>query len=174
MSWSRGATRRRLLVALGSAPWALAGCNLRPLHGGSQGAVVNRSLAEIEVRPIGGRLGQVTRNYLIDELNPAGLAVPPTYRLELDLKRDDSALAIQLDDTITRFNLIVAASFSLRRTADDRVVYRSAARRVSSFNVDTEPFATLIAEQDAERRAVRELTRQIRAQLVSWLNRQPA
>ena len=171
---SEGHLRRRILATFAVASLAVAGCNLRPLHGGARGAAINQSLAQIEVRPIGGRLGQVTRNFLIDELNPAGLSVASAYRLELDLERDDAALAIQLDDTITRFNLIVAATFSLRRLADDQVVYRSAARRVSSFNVDAQPFATLIAEQDAERRAVRELSRQIRTQLVSWLGRQPA
>ena len=42
------------------------------------------------------------------------------------------------------------------------MLYDSATRRVVSYNVRTDPFATLIAEQDAERRASREVARQIR------------
>jgi DNA polymerase III subunit delta len=44
-------------------------------------------------------------------------------------------------------------------------LYRSAVRRVASYNVIGEPFATLIAEQDAERRAAVEVSREIRTLL---------
>ena len=46
-----------------------------------------------------------------------------------------------------------------------RSVIRSAVRRVASYNVVADPFATLIAEQDAERRAAVEVSRVIRTQL---------
>jgi hypothetical protein len=65
----------------------------------------------------------------------------------------------------TRYDLSLAATFELKRKADGKTVYRSAVRRVSSYNVRDEPFATLVAERDAERRAAREVGRQIRTQL---------
>ena len=45
------------------------------------------------------------------------------------------------------------------------MLYNSAIRRVVSYNVRTDPFSTLIAEQDAERRAAHELATQIRTML---------
>ena len=44
-------------------------------------------------------------------------------------------------------------------------IYRSAVRRVASYNVQRDPFATLAAEQDAERRAAVEVSHQIRTLL---------
>ena len=158
------AARRALLFAA-TLPLTLAACNLRPLHGGPAGAGLNRELAAVEVARLDGRLGQTLRNYLIDELNPAGVSAPPAYTLEIALERAQNALAIQLDDVATRYDLSLAATFELKRKADGKTAYRSAVRRLSSYNVRDEPFATLVAEQDAERRAAREIARQIRTQL---------
>jgi LPS-assembly lipoprotein len=167
------AAGRRRCFLLAAATLPLAACNLRPLHGGPAGAELNRELASVEVVRLDGRLGQTLRNYLIDELNPAGVGTPPVYTLEVALDRAQNALAIQLDDVATRYDLSLAATFELKRKADGKTVYRSAVRRVSSYNVRDEPFATLVAERDAERRAAREVGRQIRTQLSLYLAKAP-
>lgn len=169
------ATRRAALgLALAAVLPPLAGCGLRPIHGSALGRAVNPRLAAVEVGELDGRLGYVFRDYLIEELNPAGLSVPSAYALEIGLQRELNALAIQLDDTITRYNLIVAVRFALRRKADGRTLYESALRRVASYNVRREPFATLVAEQDAERRAAREAARGIRTRLALYFADQAA
>ena len=171
MSWSerRAARRDVLRLALAGTLPALGACGLRPIHGGALGQQVNPELAAIEVNEIGGRMGQTFRNYLIDELNPSGQTVPPAYDLEVRLQRELNALAIQLNDTITRYNLIVAARFTLKRRSDGQALYDSALRRVASYNVRSEPFATMVAEQDAERRASREVARAIRTVLALYM-----
>ena len=187
----------------------VSGCGFRPLYGGPEGAAVAEELAAIEVEAPLTRLGRILQNQLIDDLNPAGLTVAKRYRLDLRLRQSRRALAIQLDDTVTRYDLTLAAFFTLRdldgpgprAAADDTepmlpeiperaeavppalidpdpgideledadpapgTVFRSAVRRVASYNVIREPFATLIAEQDAERRAAVEVSREIRTLL---------
>lgn len=203
---------RRGCLAFGAAlilPAGLGACGLRPLYGGPRGDKAAAELAAIEVTAPLTRLGRILENQLISDLNPAGIAVAKRYRLDVRLERNKRALAIQLDDTITRFDLTLSAFFTLRpddgqrrRQADvpdaapaevDDIagnpaaaatvgtpeaapadpepedgappLYRSAVRRVASYNVISDSFATLIAEQDAERRAAVELSREIRTLL---------
>ncbi len=161
MSSSDPRSRRLVLVAV----LALAGCHLRPIYSAPETNKVLPDLAAIEVDDLSGRRGQFLHDYLIDEFNPQGVSVAPAYGLAVQLTRQSSSLAIQLDNTATRVNLIMGASFTLTRKSDGAVLYNSAIRRVVSYNVRSDPFSTLIAEQDADRRAVRELARQIRTVL---------
>lgn len=144
---------------------ALGGCNLRPIYAAPETNKVLPDLAAIEVNDLPGRRGQFLHDYLIDEFNPQGVSVAPAYGLAVQLTRQSSSLAIQLDNTATRVNLIMGASFTLSRKSDGAVLYDLAIRRVVSYNVRSDPFSTLIAEQDADRRAVRELAKQIRTVL---------
>jgi LPS-assembly lipoprotein len=154
--------RRAFVLALCGA---LAGCNLRPLLKDTEDVAVREELAAIELVGLGGRLGQLVRNALLDELNPTALQVPPRYRLAVRLGRSNSALAIQLDNTITRYNLTLVARFQLLDRTDNTELYRSTVRRIASYNVRRAPYATLAAELDAERRAAREISNEIRSLL---------
>ena len=161
MSSSDLVPRRFALMAL----LALGACNLRPIYAAPETSKVVPDLAAIEINELGGRRGQYLRNYLLDEFNPQGIVVPPAYKLGVVVTRQSNSLAIQLDNTATRVNMIMGASFTLTRLTDGNVLYNSAIRRVVSYNIRSDPFATLIAEQDAERRASREVARQIRTVL---------
>lgn len=156
--------RRTLILALAAA---LGGCGFRPLYGAGDAddPEIREQLAAIEIRGLDGRLGQILRNDLLDQLNPVGEQLPTRYFLGVQLRRFSNALGIQLDNTITRYNLILIARFQLRERGTRRLVYQSVARREASFNVSQLPFADLVAEQDAERRAAREVSNDIRTQL---------
>jgi LPS-assembly lipoprotein len=169
---SSSASRRRLVgLAAVALPGLAAGCNLRPLHARRETGDVNTALAAITVETPRSSLGRLMREELEVALNPAGVTAPAVYTVDVQLERFSDALAIQLDDTTTRYNLIISARYQLRRRVDNAVVYRSAARRVASYNVVRAPYATLVAEQDAERRAVAELAQEIRTRLAIQLER---
>jgi hypothetical protein len=146
--------RRRHALLLGLAA-AAGGCNFRPmlLAEGADDTPVSAELAAIEIRGLDGRLGFLVRNALLDELNPQSLPVPPRYVLDLRVRSQARALGIQLDSTITRYNLSVYAAFQLRAKGSDDVLLNSTFERISSYNVSREPYADLIASQTAERRA---------------------
>ena len=112
-----GAVLALLLLALG-------GCGLRPIYGEAAREKILPELAAIEVSEQYGRRGQYFRNYLLDELNPDGLQVPIAYDLAVTLRQEDNPLAIQLDDTATRYNLILGANFVLTRRSDGQTVYQ--------------------------------------------------
>ena len=163
------ATRRLCLVALAAT---LGGCGFRPLLRQGEGdREVRSELAAVEVPALADRLGYLVRDGLLDQLNPAGVRVPARYLLAISLRRRTSALGIQIDNTITRFNLTLAASFRLLDAGDRRVLYESTVRRVASYNASRAPYAELAAELDAERRAAREVSTDIRTQLAIYFAR---
>lgn len=156
--------RRTLLSGLGAL---LGACNFRPLYlaQGPGDATVHAELAAIEIRGLDGRLGYLVRNALLDELNPATADVPPRYVLHVRLRSRATALGIQLDNTITRYNLLLAAAFELRDKEQNGLLYASRVQRISSYNVSREPYADLVASQTAERRAAQAVATDIRTLL---------
>jgi LPS-assembly lipoprotein len=163
------ATRRLLLLGLAAA---LGGCGFRPLLKQGEGdSEVGRQLAAVEVPTLNSRVGYLVRDSLLDQLNPAGAQIPPRYLLTISLQSRTNALAIQLDNTITRYNLTLAARFSLLDSSDRRVLYQSIVRRVASYNASRAPYAELTAELDAERRAARDVGTDIRTQLAIYFAR---
>jgi len=83
------------------------------------------------------------------------------YSLQVEIASSKAPLAIQLDSTVTRFNLRIDATFTLTDTRTGRALYRDRARSIGSFNAVRSDFATLTAEQDTERRGARELSDEI-------------
>lgn len=162
--------RRTLLLGLGAA---LGGCGFRPmLLAPDEGPEVREHLAAVEITGLNGRLGQLVRRALLDELNPASVEVPRRYLLAVRLRRTSNALAIQLDNTITRYNLTLIAQIQLLDQEQRTPLYSSTVRRIASYNVRRAPYATLVAELDAERRAAREIGNNIRTLLAVYFARE--
>lgn len=167
MWWFRAGAAGALLVLL-------AGCGFEPLYGpsGRQGPAVTAALAGIYVASIRDRIGQRLRNDLLDRLTPQGIPSAPVYNLEVTLREDREGLAIRKDETVTRFNLTLRARFVLidRRTGGP--IFRGATQSIAAYNVVESSFATLIAEQDAEARAAREISEEVRNQISIFFKRQ--
>ncbi|MDH3662281.1 MAG: LPS assembly lipoprotein LptE [Alphaproteobacteria bacterium] len=166
--------QRRTMIFAGfafAATTSLGGCGFRPLLSETEGDSVRSQLAAVRIKGLGGRLGQQLRTSLEDNLDPTSSAEPARYDLVIRLRNTNSALAIQLDNTITRYNLALNAGFELRRRDDQQVLYRSSVRRVASYNVRRAPFATLTAKKDAQRRAAQEVADDIRTLLALHFQR---
>jgi LPS-assembly lipoprotein len=165
--------RRALLLALAAV---LGACNFRPLYlaTGPDNTEVQADLAAIEIRGLDGRLGYLLRDALLEELNPATAGVPPRYVLDVSLSSAAYELGIQLDNTITRYNLALTAVFQLRDKDSSNVLLSSIVSRISSYNVSRLPYADLVAAQTAERRAAQEVATDIRTRLAVLFASTPA
>lgn len=167
MWWFRAA-------ALGAALTLVAACGFRPLYG--QRADGGSTFAELEavtIGPIPGRVGQILRNHLLDRLTPRGQQVQARFRLDVRLSQAKESLAIKKDEEITRSNLKLTADFVLRDPSSGATLYSGQSRSTASFNLVRSDFANLIAEQDAQRRAAREISDQIMTQLAVYFTRRP-
>lgn len=145
-----------LLVVL-----ALAGCGFHPLYG--KGGASPAIMASIYVDPIADRTGYELRNSLIDLLDSGG-GNSKQYRLKITLAEDRKGIALQNDATITRYNYLLAAQYELRDSAG-RIVTSGHQSTLTAYNVVASPYATLSAEQDAQKRAAQDLSQRIQLDL---------
>ncbi|MCZ6894824.1 MAG: LPS assembly lipoprotein LptE [Gammaproteobacteria bacterium] len=162
MSWFRRRSEPRFKPR--SKPWpgygalvlliALTACGFRPLYGPQAG--YDSSLAElasVAVSRIPDRMGQILQNDLRDRLTPRGAPANPRYRLGVSMLTLREGVAFEKDESVTRFNITVSASYQLIEIATGSVLSSGATRSVAAFNVVQSEFANISAEADAERRA---------------------
>lgn len=167
-------TRGRFFVALLALAFLplLGGCGFHPLYASGDGGGTGAIFRAIYVEPIADRSGYELRNSLID-LFDAGGRTQKTYRLAITLQEDQKGVALQTDATITRYNYNVRAHYVLT-DAKGAVVARGQESTLSSYNVVASPYATLIAQQDAQKQAVSDLAQRIRLDLGVFFSRQKA
>lgn len=149
----------------------VASCGFRPLHGGRAGAELSGELASIEIKPIADRAGQRLRNHLQDFLSPYGRPKNPAYTLYVTLNEGVQHLAVKKSAFSTRVNLNMTARFTLSDAAGGKALFTGTAKIVSSYNILNSDYATLMAEKDARKRGVRELSNDIGTRLSAFLSK---
>jgi LPS-assembly lipoprotein len=161
MSWSR----RALLLLLPP----LAACGFRPLYAEREETTEEPGLAAIKVLPIKDRIGQMLEMALRDSFNPRDRPVETQYTLSVSLAVSRYDLGIQRDATATRGRVDVYATLQLRDAKSAKVIYTSRAQSTSSFNILDDAYAAQVAEDDARRRTVRDLSDEIRTRMGLFL-----
>lgn len=179
MSWFSAPRRRArgclVAVFVGVSTLALAGCGFQPLYGTRADGSVSAEMAQIDIDLIDERLGQQLHNLLRNRMTPSGPPAHPLYRLNIEVSQAKRTLAIRNDESKTRANLELVATITLFRSADGVRLYTGRSRSTSSYNILDSDFATLSAESDAQRRAVRDLSDDIALRVSAFLlrNRTP-
>ena len=156
MSWSR---RQALGLALLPAT-TLAGCGFQPMYGGP-GRATLAEMGTIRVDPPRDRLGQLVRNEIIERMSPRGEPSVVRYRLSYTTRLTEVQLAIQDDDSITRFSLRLTVEVWLLEIASGKVIYRDKTRAVGGYNAVNSEFATLAARDDTTNRVARATAQEI-------------
>src|SRR5882724_596135 len=154
----------RLFVCLGLL---LAGCGYHPLYGqhGADNASVADELALIHIEAIPDRTGQQMYNMLRERLNPYGKPEQPKYALSVALTETRENLFLEKDETATRANLTLKASFILRRVDDGTVVATGFSRSIGSYDILSSQFASVVSQEDVRERDARAISDDIRTRL---------
>ena len=189
MSWARaqgckasteGASKRPLriagLVAALTASVFLAGCTdggFRPLYGTASigGADAKEKLAEVEIAPIPGRVGQQIRNEVIFQTTGGGNPLPPAYRLEVAIRESITSTLVKVSGDASGSVYNLDADFRLIRIADKQVVLQGKSASRAGFERFTSVFANVRARKDAENRAATTIGRDLKTRLATYLAR---
>lgn len=115
------------------------------------------------------RSGQLFRIALEDTLHPDNHYAAPKYNLRTTLEEIKQPLIIERDASITRFNLVLKARYSLTEIATGTKVKDKLSQRISSYNVSESDFATFEAERNARERGIEELARKIKMEIITSL-----
>jgi len=164
------------LLLAAAAPLTLFGCGFKPLYGHSGAAQsgAEAALAQVQILPIKDRIGQQLHNHLLAYLNPRGRPADPRFVLDITVYEGVQSLGVQKTSVATRANLRVSATYTLSRIEgapplmgidSGTGTVTGTALSVSSYDISTADFTTLIALKDARARAVRDIAETIRTRL---------
>lgn len=161
----------RFLLILALSALTLASCGFQPVYSDrntvaiapdsdlpARTATVAAALNTVSVGNIPDKAGQDLRNMLLDQLYTPGAKGQTMYELTFsNIGERRRSLGIDKDASVTRSQLELATTMTLRERATGKALMSRNLRAVSSFNVLGSQFTTLVTRQDARQQALQEL-----------------
>jgi LPS-assembly lipoprotein len=141
----------------------LAACGFHPLYDSGHGTLSGK-FTSIYVEEMPGRDGYELRNTMIDLLRSDGREAGKAYHLKMSLGEIAQDVAQQSDASITRYNDTLTVKYVLT-DANGKELTRGVQTSLSAYNVVASPYATLTAQQDADKRAADDIATRIRIDL---------
>lgn len=132
---------------------------------------VQRQMELIKIQPIKDRIGQYLHNKLLFKLNPKGKPADPRYTLNVKLEEQSSNIGVKKSAVVTRGNLKISATFTLSKIVkmkpgiDTKKLLTATVISISSYDIPQAQYAALASLKDAQARALREITENIKTRL---------
>jgi LPS-assembly lipoprotein len=172
-------SKGKSIAIVGLLALTVASCGFRPLYApvsdGTQSASITNGMAKVAIPAIQDRLYHLVRKQLILGVTPRGEPTNPRFQLNMVLRPVEEGLAIQQDETISRYNFRLTANFTLvdleEKNPKMANVLVGQARSIGAYNVVNSQFATLSAKRDVEARTAKDLADDIRLQLAVFFER---
>jgi LPS-assembly lipoprotein len=151
----------------------LAACGFQPLYGTFGNKTADTTFRSIYVEPIPDRVGYQLRSNLLDLFDAPPTPQGAKYRLRIELRAEEKGLALEETATVTRFSYHLTARYQLLRTGNTEILKKGIVYSLTSYNVVQSPYATVVAEKDAQDRAAQDIAERLRTELaVYFLNSQ--
>lgn len=147
----------------------LTACGFHPLY---MPHVKNADISyPLKIATIPDRHGQILRNYLVDLLTPEGQPCKPVYTLEVKLTETITAIGVNKDETTSRKQALLTAGITLKNNKNYKVVYTHTVQAINSFQILSKNYyADMVAEDYAQREAIRLLAEKISLVLTTYLD----
>lgn len=170
-SRARPAHAAVLLVAVALPLLSACGSSgFQPLYGASGiGAQADEKLAQVQITPIPGRVGQVVRNELIFDTTGGGEQIQPMYKLDIAVRETVTSTLVRLDGHASNQVYNLDAAFRLIRISDSKVVLQGNSYGRAGFERYTSIFSNVRAREDAENRAARSVAEDLKSRLSGFL-----
>jgi LPS-assembly lipoprotein len=168
-------SRRALVTAAVAVSLAsLTGCGWAPLYADRETGPADAELAAIKVAPIPERAGQILALGLREWLNPSGAPAPTRYLLRTVLTISRLDLGVLTFGLGTRARLDVFATFTLYEFATSTQLLQATSHAAESFDIVSNYYSNVVAEESARTRAIEEIRRDMINQLTVFLQQRAA
>lgn len=134
------------------------------------GPDVNEKLAQLDIAPIPGRVGQRLRNELIYQATGGGHAAEPVYRLEVVIRESITPTLVQADGNSSGSVYTLNTTFRLIRLTDRSVALQGDSTGRIAFQRFDSVFANVRARQDAEDRAAKTVGDELKGRIAAYLS----
>ena len=162
---SRPIAAAGLVLAVAALSAGLGGCiGFSPLYG-AEG--VAPKLSAIEVAQPDGRLGFMMRQSLTDSLGRDG-TTPAIYRLTYTNRELRVPRGITISNVASRYEVDLSTTYALTEIATGKVVTQGLVSVAVTYDVQNQPYASLAAQQDGERRAAEQAADRLRLELATF------
>jgi LPS-assembly lipoprotein len=154
-----------LILSAVAASLALGGCGFTPLYAAPG---VNSKLASINVIVPEGRMGFLLAQHL-DDAFARNRGAAAEYSMRLALSEARYPRGVRTDNVATRYEYVVTADYSLASQPAGDVAKRGRVRVEITYDSADQPYASIMAAQDAQDRAAVEAARRIQLEIAAWL-----
>jgi LPS-assembly lipoprotein len=148
----------------------LGGCGFHPLYAsdGPQGGG-RQIFHSIYVEPIDGEVaGYEMRNSLIGLLHSTNRPEEAEYRLSITIRQIVQGIAIENDASITRYNYSLQADYNLTDRKTGKSIKAGSESTIAPYDVVASPYATEVAERNAQKSGARDLASRIQVELAVY------
>lgn len=153
----------------------LSGCGFHPLYGSEGGSGGARQVfASIYVDPIDGEVvGYELRNALINNVQGVMKPGEALYRLKVTADQYTQGIAVENNAAITRYNYTLNARYELSDIHTNKVIKSGVESTLSAYDVVSSPYATLVAQKDAQKRGAEDVAYRIQIALAAYFADHP-
>jgi LPS-assembly lipoprotein len=112
------------------------------------------------------------RNYLIDQLHPAGAATDYKYRLNVSIREADINLGIQQNTTSTRGQVRLTVDYYLVDEASGQTLLKETLRTSVGYDILLNQFSSVLSEEDAREQGLQQLAGDLTEHLALYFSTQ--
>ena len=152
-------------AALAGVGLSLGGCGFTPLYG-APGVVPK--LAAVEIVQPQGRTGYLLSQHLEDAF-VRDHSVKPVYAIRMSLAEARYPRGIRTDNVATRYEYVLTADYTLSNLPAGDIAKKGRVRVEVTYDSADQPYASIVAQQDAQDRAAEEAARRIQLELAAWM-----
>ncbi len=135
-------------------------CSFEPLYLQKNNVNISTLESHVDIKVSNNRIDQIFRNSLLEHFG-SYINQQKLFFLDFNINKSVVPLAFRSDKTVTRFNVVIQCSYSLKKIENGELLTSGSLNSIASYSVVLSEYANLSAAKDAEERAVLDISKRV-------------